>query len=65
MRNYSVVEYPQKRDKYFSYLINEYNFKIIENKKLEFGFLIEYVKNDIRVHLHSEFYNDFYYFSII
>lgn len=52
-------------EKYFFFLIIEYNFEISRLEKHNYGFKIEYLKNNLRLHLFYDFRDNFFYFSFI
>lgn len=65
MRNYSVVDYQKKQKEYFDFLLTEYNFHLTEERETDFGFINEYRKHGLRVHLNYDIRDNFFYFVLI
>ena len=64
MRKYSVINYSEKQKEYFKFLINDFNFKLMEDKETDFDFITEYRKRGIRVHLDYDIRDNFFYFTL-
>ncbi len=49
----------------FSFLIKEHKFSLVKDIKENYGFILEYKKDDIRVHLFHDFRENELYFNLI
>ncbi|MFC1643494.1 hypothetical protein ACFL1F_00225 [Chlamydiota bacterium] len=65
MPPYSILDYNKNREKFFDFLIKDYNFNIIEDVERTFSFLTIYEKNNIRIRLEYDFRDNFFYFKLI
>ena len=65
MRKYSVIDYLEKQNECFKFLIADYHFKLVKEKEADFDFVSEYRKKGIRVHLDYDIRDNFFYFTLI
>lgn len=65
MRSFSVLgSYEQAKEK-FTFLVKDFGYKLKIDENLNYGFTLEYEKEDIRVYLFYDYRdNEFYFFLI-
>lgn len=61
----SIVDYPEVVKQMFSYLIDEYGFRLIEEDERSVTFINVYQKGSIKIELNFDMRDNFFNFSII
>ena len=65
MRNFSVIGSYENTKQNFGYLVDDYEYSLVIDENLNYGFTLEYQKNEVRVHLFYDYRdNEFYFFLI-
>lgn len=65
MRNFSVIGSYEKTKEFFSFLVSEYQYSLIQDENLNYGFTLEYQRDEIRVHLFYDYRANSFNFYLI
>ncbi len=65
MRTFSYIKSKVEAEKAFSFLIDEFHYSLCINEYKNYGFLLEYSSDGIRIHLFCDYRDNFFYFKII